>query len=153
MAVVSQNTKPCPGCKMAIDKFDGCHKVVCSSCSTAFCWICLKKIDGYSHFGANACNLFDPQTIRAWNANLVAPAAQAVEDARHRRDAALLMHHHRPANCPMCGQLNARAHGNNGIRCWSCGNRFCALCGLALRGKPGQHFGRGPEKCRQHTPD
>ncbi len=42
MMEVKKTSKPCPSCKIAIDKFAGCNKVKCASCDTLFCWRCLK---------------------------------------------------------------------------------------------------------------
>ncbi len=57
-AWVSSQTKPCPR-GHPVQKIDGCNKMVCSVCGAKFCWKCLKKIDGYEHFGAvGGCQLF-----------------------------------------------------------------------------------------------
>jgi len=82
----------------------------------------------------------------------VLPTAPRAEAVAHGAFAAHFMldgGHARPAPCPMCGQLNAKMGGNNQIRCWACNNYFCASCRVALRGKPGLHF--GPSGCKQHS--
>ena len=33
------NTKQCPRCRLSIDRWTGCNKVVCSQCQLAFCWV------------------------------------------------------------------------------------------------------------------
>ncbi|GAX73932.1 hypothetical protein CEUSTIGMA_g1382.t1 [Chlamydomonas eustigma] len=149
LEVLREQTKSCPGCSMAIDKFDGCNKVVCSSCSTKFCWRCLKVIEDYSHFSANTCELFDEAVIRRWNNAMHAPRAMEVDDRRYAAMYMIEEGHGRPLSCPMCGQLNAKIGGNNNIRCWACFNNFCGACRMALRVKPGLHF--GPSGCKQHS--
>ncbi|KAG8578783.1 hypothetical protein GDO81_010617 [Engystomops pustulosus] len=50
---VKGNSKPCPSCKVPIEKIDGCNKMTCSGCNQYFCWICLKILpqdDPYKHF-------------------------------------------------------------------------------------------------------
>ena len=57
-----QCSKPCPGCKMPIQRTDGCCKMHCSSCHVSFCWICLVILpnnDPYAHYQNNTkCYLF-----------------------------------------------------------------------------------------------
>ncbi|KAJ2915131.1 hypothetical protein MD484_g5283, partial [Candolleomyces efflorescens] len=47
------DVKPCPGCKMPIEKAMGCHHVTCTVCSTHLCWVCLTPFPDsagvYSH--------------------------------------------------------------------------------------------------------
>lgn len=59
---INANTKPCPKCKSAILKGDGCHHVTCSNCKHEWCWLCgddwskhTKKTGGYY-----SCNRFKP---------------------------------------------------------------------------------------------
>ena len=57
-AWVHSQTKPCPR-GHPVEKSGGCNKMICSVCGEKFCWKCLKKIDGYEHFGqAGGCQLF-----------------------------------------------------------------------------------------------
>jgi len=44
-----KNTKPCPKCKVKIEKIDGCNKMKCKECKHSFCWICLKPCVNYKH--------------------------------------------------------------------------------------------------------
>jgi len=34
------DVKPCPGCKVPIEKALGCNHVTCTLCSTHMCWLC-----------------------------------------------------------------------------------------------------------------
>ncbi|CAJ2679639.1 unnamed protein product [Trifolium pratense] len=36
------NTKPCPNCKIPIQKNEGCHLMNCRLCKFIFCWLCLR---------------------------------------------------------------------------------------------------------------
>lgn len=76
---VQKSTKQCPTCKMAIQKAAGCSHMICGSCGTHFCWRCNKSIDGYEHFRAGACILFDEGEIRAWEMQM-ARLTQAQHD-------------------------------------------------------------------------
>eukprot|EP00357_Protocruzia_adherens_P007125 CAMPEP_0114976138 /NCGR_PEP_ID=MMETSP0216-20121206/2500_1 /TAXON_ID=223996 /ORGANISM="Protocruzia adherens, Strain Boccale" /LENGTH=503 /DNA_ID=CAMNT_0002337021 /DNA_START=56 /DNA_END=1567 /DNA_ORIENTATION=- len=49
------NTKGCPGCKRHIEKNQGCNHMVCSSCHTDFCWLCLGP---WSDHGSNTGGYF-----------------------------------------------------------------------------------------------
>ncbi|KAK3676911.1 hypothetical protein LTR78_003115 [Recurvomyces mirabilis] len=42
---IKRLTKPCPGCKKAIEKDGGCSAMFCTRCSIGFCWNCLGKYD------------------------------------------------------------------------------------------------------------
>lgn len=49
----NNDVKPCPGCKMPIEKAMGCHHVTCTVCSIHLCWVCLTPFHNgagvYSH--------------------------------------------------------------------------------------------------------
>ncbi|KAJ7610361.1 hypothetical protein FB45DRAFT_761435 [Roridomyces roridus] len=36
------DVKKCPGCRIPIERGEGCHHVTCIQCRTHFCWVCLK---------------------------------------------------------------------------------------------------------------
>jgi IBR domain, a half RING-finger domain len=62
-AWMEDNTyKPCPRCKIPIEKNDGCNHMVCLACSTTFCWMCLGIFDArmiYAHMAAEHPTLTD----------------------------------------------------------------------------------------------
>ena len=52
-AWIEKNTKKCPKCNINIEKIFGCSKVLCSHCSTHFCWLChqiLPSENPYAHY-------------------------------------------------------------------------------------------------------
>uniref|UniRef100_A0A7I4Y599 RBR-type E3 ubiquitin transferase n=1 Tax=Haemonchus contortus TaxID=6289 RepID=A0A7I4Y599_HAECO len=54
------NSKPCPRCRVRIEKSDGCNKMQCTKCDAMFCWLCeriLDRNDPYAHFneGGGEC--------------------------------------------------------------------------------------------------
>lgn len=40
LKVLKESSKPCPGCRVAIEKTEGCNKMICAYCATCFCWRC-----------------------------------------------------------------------------------------------------------------
>lgn len=40
MVWLLKNTRPCPKCKVPIDRFAGCNHVRCAKCQNYFCWKC-----------------------------------------------------------------------------------------------------------------
>uniref|UniRef100_A0A0K0D7G8 RBR-type E3 ubiquitin transferase n=1 Tax=Angiostrongylus cantonensis TaxID=6313 RepID=A0A0K0D7G8_ANGCA len=50
---IDGNSKPCPRCRIRIEKTGGCNKMQCSKCDTMFCWLCYRVLDKnnpYLHF-------------------------------------------------------------------------------------------------------
>lgn len=53
------NTKPCPECKMSIQKNSGCMHMTCSQCRFEFCWLCMGNYRNHQkETGAYICNSF-----------------------------------------------------------------------------------------------
>jgi len=71
LKVLRMDSKRCPTCRMGISKTGGCNKMMCTNCSTKFCWKCGKAILGYDHFSPTTCELFDQQEIDEWNHMMV----------------------------------------------------------------------------------
>ncbi|CAM9336014.1 unnamed protein product [Phaeothamnion confervicola] len=144
-------SKPCPSCKMGIEKTEGCNKVHCTSCHSYMCYACGADITepGYDHFGdGGRCALFSQQEVNRWEAEVRQEGAMdaAAIDwiQRHQPQAAL-----RVSRCPRCRQQSLKADRNNHMRCWSCGTSYCFLCGTVVI-KTSAHYG-GAAGCRQHT--
>lgn len=68
LATIEKSTKPCPACGMAIQRSEGCNKMVCGNCNAFFCYKCGKQISGYDHYkaGVGECVLFDEAEILRW---------------------------------------------------------------------------------------
>ncbi|CAG2054787.1 unnamed protein product [Timema podura] len=50
---IHDNSRSCPHCNAAIEKSEGCNKMVCQRCNTMFCWLCSLRLDQfnpYRHF-------------------------------------------------------------------------------------------------------
>ncbi|XP_034244713.1 E3 ubiquitin-protein ligase RNF14-like [Thrips palmi] len=55
------NSKACPHCSAAIEKSDGCNKMICWKCNTFFCWICQTRLNPsnpYNHFNSPTSGCF-----------------------------------------------------------------------------------------------
>lgn len=160
LAEIEKSSKQCPSCGMAIQRSEGCNKMVCSACAAAFCYLCGKQISGYEHFRAGGtCVLFDEAEIlrweRRWEEQIGWHAAAAFRndvmgEGQHvdnRREQGLRL---ASVHCPRCGQTNYKFARNNHMCCWSCSQHFCAVCFQVLHRKGGGlHF--GPKGCKQHS--
>ncbi|KAK6640236.1 hypothetical protein RUM44_011922 [Polyplax serrata] len=52
-AWIKENSKTCPKCDVAIEKAQGCNKMVCWKCNAFFCWLCGALLDAnnpYFHY-------------------------------------------------------------------------------------------------------
>jgi len=60
------SVKRCPGCKIAIEKDEGCNHMVCTMCKTHICWVCMKTfpngdgIYGHMRIEHGGFGLMDP---------------------------------------------------------------------------------------------
>lgn len=153
---LARTTKQCPKCQTAIEKSEGCSKVLCSNCKHHFCWRCGKEITGYDHFASSECRLFDDEEIRRWNQRV-----KTIDKAQARaHEARFLAQFVDPAQlwqqareCPRCKAVVVREGKNNHLRCHSCLTHFCARCGDVLpKNNPGEHYGK-LRKCPQHSED
>ena len=57
---IKKHTKPCPGCKVPVEKNEGCNHMSCTNCKTHFCWLCATEIEGYNDLDRHVCNRFSP---------------------------------------------------------------------------------------------
>ncbi|KAG6856331.1 hypothetical protein H0H87_005532 [Tephrocybe sp. NHM501043] len=42
----NHDVKPCPGCKVLIERAEGCNHMTCTQCKTHICWVCLQTFPG-----------------------------------------------------------------------------------------------------------
>lgn len=54
-------TKRCPGCRIPIEKNQGCNHIICWNCKSEFCWLCKSnwKNHDYSMGGFYRCNIYE----------------------------------------------------------------------------------------------
>ncbi|XP_019645634.1 PREDICTED: E3 ubiquitin-protein ligase RNF14-like [Branchiostoma belcheri] len=145
---ITKTTKRCPNCKTNIEKEAGCNKMTCAQCGTYFCWLCLKKIDGYDHFGSK-CTLFQPYIPPVFYRvpeREVPEGMRRLQEALERDPEAI----HRVKNCPNCRQRNLKTGTNNHIKCWSCRANICYQCLTKITGPVTSHF-VPPNPCKQHS--
>ncbi len=50
--------KPCPTCKIMVDRIDGCNHMECAACHTEFCWICLNIVTEDHFTGLGSCSYY-----------------------------------------------------------------------------------------------
>lgn len=59
-----QNSRPCPQCKVSIEKSEGCNHMICRTCKHEFCWQCMKPYEAKGH-GPFGCSLANPRPAAA----------------------------------------------------------------------------------------
>ncbi|CAH1793750.1 unnamed protein product [Owenia fusiformis] len=146
-------SKPCPKCKVPIQKNLGCSLIHCTNCGAKMCYICGKNISqkSYEHFG-QSCQLF---TGDAYNIVAAPPIQQhnerdleIREQLQNDPDA-----QQRMKLCPKCKQRNLKEKRNNHIKCWQCNSNFCYMCKTVIQGKIVEHFMNPLNTCQQHSDD
>ena len=78
----------CPHCNQEYMKSDGCNKMTCNNCKGLSCYVCEKKVHGYSHFCTHklvngACSRKCGMTCRLFTST----GDMEMIDQRRRRDA------------------------------------------------------------------
>ncbi|KAL4443160.1 hypothetical protein ABPG74_002227 [Tetrahymena malaccensis] len=56
------NTKPCPRCKVLIEKNQGCMHMNCKNCNFHFCWLCLGEYVNHDDF--YSCNKYKKEDVK-----------------------------------------------------------------------------------------
>lgn len=59
----AENARPCPQCKIVIEKMDGCNHMTCKKCNHQFCWQCMNPWAQRGH-GPFGCSLAQPAPER-----------------------------------------------------------------------------------------
>jgi len=145
--------RPCPKCKMFIEKNSGCNKMTCTNCGGYMCWLCGKSISGYEHFESRHCVLWDPGQIKKFDQQMELRARVYLQNGNV--DAFFLpggrvVEQDRLAICPVCKFQNIKTDRNNHIHCYGCRQHFCKLCRQRVI-KSSEHYGIQEGKCRQHS--
>ena len=90
-SALQAHVKPCPKCKVPVEKNGGCNLVHCRSCRQCFCWLCGAKT-GTAH----TWERIEGHTCGEWKA----AADKQIEEskARHER----YMHYYSHFNVRAC---------------------------------------------------
>jgi ariadne-1 len=64
----SKHSKPCPSCRVDIEKFEGCNHMTCTQCEHTFCFLCLEEWDS-DHYQVGECagRQFEVTTVESDN--------------------------------------------------------------------------------------
>ncbi|KAL7577399.1 hypothetical protein ACA910_002123 [Epithemia clementina (nom. ined.)] len=55
---IQKNAKPCPSCRVPVEKNEGCNHMKCTQCGADYCWLCLSPL--LSHNEPHTCNHYNP---------------------------------------------------------------------------------------------
>lgn len=72
---LAKNTKKCTQCGVHIQKNGGCNYIYCTSCKSAFCWLCGISMNREEHTAPHKCNLFVIPTNAAGSSNATKSAS------------------------------------------------------------------------------
>lgn len=169
LKLIQSSAMPCPKCKVAVHRTEGCNHMNCSVCRTHFCYRCGTDITsvGYGHFGTDSCPTFDRDFDLRVNSRKKRATPAAVEEELEQLrilfpdDVKLIDGHmagrplarrreHGDSLCIRCRHWTPRAGTNNHVRCQLCKAQWCFLCSRDLSGCAGNHFGKA-SGCPQHT--
>eukprot|EP00117_Sycon_ciliatum_P037079 scpid8300/ scgid0717/ E3 ubiquitin-protein ligase RNF14; Androgen receptor-associated protein 54; Protein Triad2; RING finger protein 14 len=142
-----KTARRCPGCRVPVEKSEGCNKMTCCQCRATFCYICGARGD-YSHFTSGKCQLFTinnaPQMMARPKQPVHEGLLQFQEDAQNDPNAK-----QNTIRCPRCRRDNLKRENNNHICCWACQQHFCYMCKKPIVGRIMAHFTTGA--CPQHS--
>ncbi|MDR3548135.1 MAG: IBR domain-containing protein [Candidatus Pacebacteria bacterium] len=122
---IKKYTKACPNCKAPIYKCGGCNKVGCTKCNKYFCWLCLKCVSSYDHFGEK-CVLFTTESLRPTeDIDILSTLGKNDETFKALMEETKF----EPTACPKCSAINLKTERKNLISCSACKSTYCFFCG------------------------
>ena len=129
---IQKYVKNCPNCKWGISKISGCNKVVCSKCSSYFCWICNLDISdiGYQHFedSTNPCTTY----TYGKEAHVDHKELTNTDKDKIMEDLGAVYHNYNTVQCQTCQFILMKTDEMNQIHCNKCQTDVCFLCGQTI---------------------